>query len=124
VLWGAIEGAAERYEEQVYIVEQTCMKRGAPVYRFVAHFALPPANQQQRFMIPEQVTRQQKQKELTQLVLDLLPESGPTEGVTLTDLQEILQLNQRSKAHQLRPAVLFRSHPASPIRRLPCQYCQ
>lgn len=52
VLWGAIEGAAERYEEQVYIVEQTCMKRGVPA------------------------------------------------------------------------SCALRSHPASPIRRLRCQYCQ
>src|SRR5207244_3748662 len=38
VLWGAIEGAAERYGERVYILETACMKQGAAVCRFEVSF--------------------------------------------------------------------------------------
>lgn len=107
VLWGAIEGAAERYGERVHIVEQSCMKRGAAVCRFVAHFSPSPTSTEQAIKTPEQVTRQQKQKELTELVLGFLPERGPTEGVTLADLQQILQHHRQISAHYLRPAVLL-----------------
>ena len=107
VLWGAIEGAAERYGERVHVSEQSCMKQGAPICRFIAHFSPPPANTQKQIMIPEQVTRQQKQTVLIELILDFLPVRGTMEGVTLADLQQILQLHKRIKADQLRPAALL-----------------
>lgn len=39
LLWGAIEGAAERYGEQVQIVERSCMKQGAQLCRIEAQFS-------------------------------------------------------------------------------------
>ncbi len=107
VLWGAIGGAAERYGERVHVIEQSCMKQGAPICRFIAHFSPPPAHTRQQLTIPEQVTRQQKQKALSELILDFLPVRGTMQGVTLADLQRILQLHKRMKSDQLRPAVLL-----------------
>ncbi len=107
VLWGAIEGAAERYGERVHVIEQSCMKQGAPVCRFIAHFFPPPANRRKQLMTPEQVAHQQKQNVLIELILNFLPVRGTTEGVTLTDLQRILRLHKKIKPDQLRPAVLL-----------------
>jgi hypothetical protein len=107
VLWGAIEGAAERYGEQVHIAEQSCMKQGASYCRLIAHFSPPSTSKQERLQVLEQVIRQQTKIELAELVLDFLPEDGPTESVTLGDLQEILRLHRRVDAHSLRPAVLL-----------------
>ncbi|MFL5661552.1 MAG: hypothetical protein ACJ8BW_09385 [Ktedonobacteraceae bacterium] len=56
---------------------------------------------------PEQVARQKAQKELTDLVLSLLPDAGMTDGLTLTDLQEILRQREDVRPRQLRPAVLL-----------------
>ena len=39
VLYGAIEGAAERYGEKVQIIERACMKRGAAECRFEIYFS-------------------------------------------------------------------------------------
>ncbi|MGH2507609.1 MAG: hypothetical protein ACRDHZ_09450, partial [Ktedonobacteraceae bacterium] len=50
---------------------------------------------------------QQGQRELAHLLLSILPESKPTEGITLADLQRLLQQHQETIAHQLRPAVLL-----------------
>lgn len=109
VLWGAIEGAAARYGEQVHVVEETCMNRGAPVCRFVARFSPPPANRQKQRLAETtgQEARQNQQKGLAELVLGFLPEKGQMEGATLADLQEILRLHRRINAHLLRPAVLL-----------------
>jgi heme-NO-binding protein len=107
VLWGAIEGAAIRYNEQVAIVERSCMKQGASVCRLVARFAPYPANQQVWSKTQDQLLRHQKQRELAHLLLNILPESKPTEGITLTDLQRLLQQRQETIAHHLRPAVLL-----------------
>jgi Haem-NO-binding len=109
VLWGAIEGAAERYGEHVHIVEETCMKQGASFCRFIARFSPPQASKQRHLQVREQVTRQQTQKEFAEIVLDFLPEGGrgPTGSVTLADLQKILRLHRQMSAHYLRPAVLL-----------------
>lgn len=105
VLWGAIEGAAARYGEQVVIAKTSCMKQGAPVCRFVAHFY--PANEYIWPKTPDQLQRQQRQREFAELLLNILPESKPTEGMTLADLQQMLQKQQDILDHQLRPAVLL-----------------
>lgn len=107
VLWGAIKGAAERYGEQVFIVEQACMKQGAPVCRLVARFSPPQANTRPWPKTPDQLTRQQRQRELASLLLYILPEGRPAEGITLANLQQILRQRQEIVAHQLRPAVLL-----------------
>lgn len=107
VLWGAIEGAAERYNEQVSIVEKACMKRGAPECRFIVRFAPLPANKQRWPRTPDQLTRQREQRELANLLLSILPESRPAEGATLADLQKVLRQHQGVTSHQRRPAVLL-----------------
>ena len=105
VLRGAIEGAAERYGERVRVIEWTCMKRGAAVCRFQARFFA--SSSQEHLKTPEQVARQTAQKELTDLVLSLLPDAGLTNGPTLRDLQETLRLRKDVRPRQLRPAVLL-----------------
>ena len=107
VLWGAIEGAAERYGEQVRIVERSCMKRGAQVCRIEAQFSGPASDAPMSQKIPEQIARQGQQRELRKLVLALLPAYGTDNGAILSDLQEHLQRRGHEQAHQLRPAVLL-----------------
>lgn len=107
VLWGAIEGAAERYNEHVSIVETACMKQGAPVCCFVARFSPLPIDKQRWSRTSDQMTRRREQRALANLLLNILPESRPTEGVTLADLQKILRQRQEVTAHQRRSAVLL-----------------
>jgi predicted hydrocarbon binding protein len=90
VLWGAIEGAAERYGEQVSITERTCMKRGDPVCRIEAQFSGPGTSEPAYVLIPEQITRREQQQHLRGQVLAALPGFGTAEGLTLSDLQQLL----------------------------------
>ena len=104
VLWGAIEGAAERYGERVRIVERTCMKRGAGVCRFeLRFFRIPSGPLQQQEDTPQQVTRRRAQQQLANLVLTALPDQ---DGMTLAELRVMLQRWQVSP-NQLRPSVLL-----------------
>ena len=107
VLWGAIEGAAERYGEQVRIVERSCMKHGAQVCRIEAQFSRSASEAPSLQRIPEQLAREAQQQELRRLVLASLPGYGTIDGATLSDLQELLQRRGYADAHQLRPAVLL-----------------
>jgi Haem-NO-binding len=107
VLWGAIEGAAERYHERVEIIEHTCMSRGAPLCRFEATFTAPPWDADRYTRTPEQQARQATQKHLADMVLGFLPTQQTAEGVTLADLQGILGHHKRFGASYLRPAVLL-----------------
>jgi Haem-NO-binding len=107
VLWGAIEGAAERFGEQVQIFEQSCMKKQASICRLHAAFAAPPDDPLRYAQTPEQVARQEQQKQLAELVLGFLPERGTTPGVSLQGLQRILQRYRYITAHQRRAAVLL-----------------
>lgn len=102
VLRGAIEGAAERYGEQVHIVERTCMKQGAAACCFELIFSPPMADFWQR-ETPEQIARRNAQQQLARLVLQTLPDS---DGVRLVELQEILRKRQVSP-NQVRPSVLL-----------------
>lgn len=101
VLFGAIEGAAERYEEKVEVVEQICMKQGGPACRFELHFSPPSSKVEQR--TPEQESRWRAQQYLANFVWNVLPDY---DGVTLSDLQMILQ-QQNVSPHQRRPSVLL-----------------
>jgi len=103
VLWGAIEGAAERYGEKVQIVERPCMKRGAPMCRFELRFSAPTSGPLTHLETPEQIARRNDQQQLDNLVLSVLPDN---DGVTLVALQDILQHYQVS-SNQLRPSVLL-----------------
>jgi hypothetical protein len=107
VLWGAIGGAAERFGEQVQVSEQSCMKKGAVLCRLHAVFSAPPDDPLRYAKTPEQLARQEQQKELADLVLDFLPARGTTQGVSLQELQQILQPHRHITAHQRRPGVLL-----------------
>jgi hypothetical protein len=107
VLWGAIGGAAERFGEQVQVSEQSCMKKGAVLCRLHAVFSAPPDDPLRYAKTPEQLARQEQQKELADLVLDFLPARGTTQGVSLQELQQILQRHRHITAHQRRPGVLL-----------------
>ncbi len=107
VLLGAIEGAAERYGESVYIVEHTCQKRGDPICRVEATFTPLKALQGKQRPTPEQQERHKVQEWSAHLVLSVLPlyESG-AKGMTLDDIQVRLQQLQ-VRPHHYRPAVLL-----------------
>jgi hypothetical protein len=102
VLLGAIEGAAERYGEQVQVIERTCMKQGAAECSFEMRFS---AGSAQFLGTSEQWTRQNAQKQLTNLVLKALPDN---DGITLTELQARLYSWQVSSP-QLRPSLLLKA---------------
>ncbi|HEX6108771.1 MAG TPA: heme NO-binding domain-containing protein [Ktedonobacteraceae bacterium] len=107
VLWGAIEGAAERYGERVQIVEQSCMKREATICRFEATFSAPAWDPNRYRETPEQLARQEAQKRLADFILDFLPPSEGAPSITLTELQGILSHHKRLGSRSLRPAVLL-----------------
>jgi Haem-NO-binding len=100
LLMGAIDGAAERYGEQVSIVEQTCMRRGDLVCTIEVQF-FPSATKP--LETPEQVERQREKLHFAQVILSYLPYSG---GVTLAELQKALAL-QGVKQKWIRPALLL-----------------
>lgn len=102
VLRGAIEGAAERYGEQVHIVERTCMKQGATACCFELIFSPPMAEFRQQ-ETQEQIARRNVRQQLAQLVLQTLPDN---DGVRLVELQEILRKRQ-VRSNQVRPSVLL-----------------
>ena len=103
VLWGAIEGAAERYGEKVQVVERPCMKRGAPMCRFELRFSASTSGPLIHLETPEQIARRNDQQQLDNLVLAVLPDA---DGVTLVALQGILQHYQVS-SDQFRPSILL-----------------
>ena len=100
VLMGAIEGAAERYDDQVYIVERTCMKRGDAVCRFELRFSAPSPEPEET---PEQKKRHLAQQQFAQFIFALLPAEG---GVTLAELQTLLKSRGTSR-EMTRPALLL-----------------
>ncbi len=90
VLYGAIEGAAERYGEQIKIIEHTCMKQGHTACRFEIHF-FPSSQVHKNSETAQQMARQQEKQNLANLLLQFLPDA---DGVTLPDMQKILQQKQ------------------------------
>jgi hypothetical protein len=105
LLWGAIEGAAERYGEKVQIVERSCMKQGAPLCRFELRFSTSTSAPLERLETPEQIARRQNQQQLANLVLSTLPDQN---GFTLIELQGLLQRGQVNPQF-LRPSILLES---------------
>jgi hypothetical protein len=103
VLWGAIEGSAERYGERVQILERSCMKHGAPICRFELRFSFPVSQPLDRLETPEQIARRRDQQQLANLVLSVLPGD---DGVMLTEIRELLQPWQLHP-NQLRPRALL-----------------
>lgn len=100
LLMGAIEGAAERYGEQVRIVEQTCMKRGDLVCRFEIRFL---ATSTRPLETPQQIEQQQTKQQFAKFILSLLPDNG---GITLAELQKNVVL-RGTKQEWARPALLL-----------------
>lgn len=103
VLQGAIEGAALRYNEQVRVVERTCMNKGAAVCRFEARFSAHP---QPRPPATEQAQHQHWQRQLADLILTSLPFQGKAEGWTLTDIRALLA-SKGANGYYQRPAVML-----------------
>jgi len=102
VLYGAIEGAAERFGEMAQIFESTCMRRGAAECRFEVNFVrnsvpLPEAQ------TPQQVAQTRTKQQLADLVLTALPDK---DGLSLHDLQQAMQHWQVS-TDRLRPSMLL-----------------
>src|SRR5258706_6399058 len=74
LLWGAIEGAAERYGERVQVVERSCMKQGSPICRFELRFSAKKSAPLEQLETPEQIARRKNQRQLANLVLSTLPD--------------------------------------------------
>ena len=103
LLWGAMEGAAQRYGQRVQVVEVSCMKHGAPVCRFDLRFSTPISRPLEALETPEQIAKRANQQQLANLVLSVLPKEY---GLTLLELQEHLSVWE-VKPDQLRPALLL-----------------
>lgn len=103
LLWGAIEGAAQRYGQRVQVVEVSCMKHGAPVCRFELHFSEPVSKPLEALETPEQIAKRANQQQMANLVLSVLPTEY---GLTLVELQEHLRAWE-VRLQQIRPAVLL-----------------
>jgi len=103
LLWGAIEGAAQRYGQQVQIAESSCMKHDAASCRFDVRFSSPISKPLEALETPEQIVKRANQQQLAHLVLSMLPTEY---GLTLADLQEHLRAGEVN-AQQLRPAILL-----------------
>jgi hypothetical protein len=102
VLQGAIEGAAERYGEQVNIVEHTCMKQGHTACHFEIHF-FPSSEALKEPETAKQLVHNREKQDIANLLLRLLPETG---GMTLADMQKMLQ-QKHVHPHSLRPSKLL-----------------
>ena len=103
LLWGAIEGAAQRYGQRVQVVEVSCMKHGSPVCRFDLRFSPPISKPLEVLETPEQIAKRANQQQLANLVLSVLPTEY---GLTLVELQDHLRVWE-VKQQQLRPALLL-----------------
>lgn len=105
VLWGAIEGSAERYGERVQVIERSCMKQGAPICRFELYFSSPISPPLERLETPEQIAQRRNQQQLANLLLSVLPDYN---GIMLADVQELLRPWQLPP-NQLRPRALLQA---------------
>jgi hypothetical protein len=103
LLWGAIEGAAQRYGQRAQVVELSCMKHGAPVCRFDVRFSTPVSKPLELLETPEQIAKRANQQQLANLILSVLPTEY---GLTLVELQEHLRIWE-IKTEQTRPALLL-----------------
>ncbi len=87
LLIGAIEGAAERYGEQVQIYHPQCLKQGHAVCRFELRFLHPSIQPQATSPLLRE--KKQRQRELSERVLRSLPAH---DGRTLMQLRSQLQV--------------------------------
>jgi hypothetical protein len=102
LLLGTIEGAAERYQQRVWVRELSCRKQGAPLCRFEVHFSAPQAART-RQKAPKQQRSYSGLQELAELLYSVLPDQ---DGMTLTELRELLRQRRVNKRY-LRPYLLL-----------------
>lgn len=103
LLWGTIEGAAQRYNQRVQIAEVSCMKHGAPVCSFELEFSQSVSKPLEVLETPEQIVKRANQQQLANLVLSVLPTDY---SLTLSDLLEHLR-RLDINPQQARPALLL-----------------
>lgn len=103
LLWGTIEGAAQRYQQRVQVIEVSCMKHGASVCRFELDFSPPVSRPLEIIETPEQIVKRANQQQLAELVLSVLPTDY---SLTLADLLEHLR-RWEINPQQLRPALVL-----------------
>jgi len=87
LLYGAIEGAAERFGEAAQIIESACMRQGAPQCRFEVNFTRTSAPLSLK-QTSEQAAQARAKQQLADQVLSALPDS---DGLTLQELQGVMQ---------------------------------
>jgi hypothetical protein len=103
LLWGAIKGAAELYNEKAQIAEQTCMRQGAPTCRFKVAFY--PRSEKKSPVDAEMAAHNAAKRQFADLVLSVVPASH---GITLVELQNMMKkYYQESSPRQLRPSILL-----------------
>jgi len=103
VLWGCIEGAADRFGEQVVIVERTCMQQGANACLLEIRFNGPDISKMPAENRAIQI-RHNEQKYIADAVLRVLPFE---DGVTLQDLETLMRVRSRMPLEQIRPSILL-----------------
>ncbi len=103
LLVGAIEGAAQRYDETVSIIERTCMRWGASVCSFDLHFSSATATLQHPQESTQQKALRARQQQLADLVLQALPTA---EGLTWVELHRRMRSLPVAK-DMLRPSMLL-----------------
>ena len=102
VLYGSIEGAAERFGETAQIFESACMRRGSAACRFEVNFVRNSAPLPET-QTPQQVAQARAKQQLADLVLTALPDA---DGLTLQNLQQLMQ-HWPISSDRLRPSALF-----------------
>jgi hypothetical protein len=103
VLWGAIKGAADLYHEKAHIVEQTCMRQGAPTCRFKVAFSL--SREKKPYIDAQLAAHNFAKRQFADLVLSIVPVSH---GITLIELLGMMKQYYRdSSPLQLRPSTLL-----------------
>jgi hypothetical protein len=103
VLWGSIEGAADRFGEKVSIVERTCMRHGASACQLEVRFFGLNVSKAPAETVAMQI-RHREQKQIADTILRLLP---PENGITLQDLEILLRAQSGIPLHLLRPSLLL-----------------
>lgn len=104
VLYGCIEGAAERFHEAVQIQERSCMQNGAPACLMEARFA--KNTEPLRLESLEMSNRQSACRWMDSMVLQLLPMQG---GYTLSQVEQLLQAHPGVPSEQVRPSAAYNS---------------
>jgi hypothetical protein len=102
VLLGAIEGAAERFGEEVSVNELACMKQGADACRFEVQFS-PSAVKKLPAETAEQRARSVVQRQLADIVFSCLPDK---DGISLLELYRIMESKGLNR-EQLRLSTLL-----------------